>query len=151
MNIRITGCTSDLLYIVHKCAGRRHMIHPVDITDIHTHAECLCSHNHALPAFFELLYNSSFLFFVLLTIVGGDQMPIRRFHPRFQTHVDTTCKRIIKNSLMPVEEILHTASHNTLFGFIIGFSFLYLHLPDIKADVPAFHCTCIKHTWLHLQ
>ena len=151
MNIRITRRTSYLLYIIDKSAGRCHMIYPVNVADIHTHTECLCSYNHTLLSFLELLYNCCFLFLILLAIVRSYQTPISRLHPRLQTHIDATRKRIIKNRLIPVEEIIYTTRHYTLLGFIVRFAFFYFHLPDIESDIPAFHRTCIEHTRLHLQ
>ena len=52
---------------------------------------------------------------------------------------------------MPVEEIIYTASHYTLFGFIVRFAFFYFHLTDIESDIPTFHRTCIEYTRFHLQ
>ena len=127
------------------------MIYTVYITDVHSHTKSFRSHNQFLGSFLELLHNGSFLFLVLLAIIGGDQTPVRRLHPRLQAHVDATRKRIIEQCLVAVQEVLDPRSHHTLLCLVVGLSVLHLHLTDVKANIPALHCTNIKHARLHLQ
>ena len=149
--LRITRGTPYLLNIVDKRTGWRHMIYTVYITDIYSHTKGFRSHNQFLGSFLELLHNGSFLFLVLLAIIGGDQTPVCRLHPRLQAHVDATRKRIIEQCLVTVQEVFDPRSNYALLCLVVCLPVLHLHLTDVKANIPALHRTYIKHTRLHLQ
>ena len=149
--LRITRGTPYLLNIVDKRTGWRHMVYTVYITDVHSHTKGFRSHNQFLGSFLELLHNGSFLFLFLLAIIGGHQTPVCRLHPRLQAHVDATRKRIIEQCLVAVQEVLDPRSHHALLCLVVCLPVLHLHLTDVKANIPALHCTYIKHARLHLQ
>ncbi len=127
------------------------MIHTVYITDVHTHAESLGSDDQLLLSLLELLHNGCFLHLVLFAVISGHIVPVSGLYPSFETHLDASGKRIVEQCLVSVQKVFRTGQHHALLGSVVSFSRLYLHLPDVKADVPALHRTHIEHTRLHLQ
>ena len=104
------------------------MIYTVYITDVHSHTKSFRSHNQFLGSFLELLHNDSFLFLVLLAIIGGDQTPVCRLHPRLQAHVDATRKRIIEQCLVTVQEVFDPRSNYALLCLVVCLPVLHAYL-----------------------
>ena len=147
----ITGSASDLLHVIDKRTRRSHMVDTVDITDVHPHTKSLGSYDQPLTTILKGVYNGSLLHLVLLPVVGSDQRPVGRLHPRLDPHVDPTGKGIIEQRLMPVQIVVHTGRNGTLLGLVVSFPFLQLQLADVKTNIPTLHRTNIEHTGFHLQ
>ena len=83
------------------------MIHPVDVADVHAHAESLGSHNQLFLALLEGAHNFFLLLFVFLAVVRSHPMAVRRADPAFQPQVDAPGKRIVQQGFMPVQEAFY--------------------------------------------
>ena len=150
-NVLITGSTANLLNIIDKGAGWSHMIHTVNIADIHPHTESFRSNDYFFLTLLKSLYNFGFLLFILFTIIRCHPMPVSRIHPGLQFYIYTSGKRIINDSLMPVQKILHPGGNSTLLGLIVGFPLLYGHGGNVKADIFTLHRAHIQGTRSKMQ